>query len=110
MKYIKHILLFIESITNTKYLLNWDISYNHSRDHDLDEKIKRTDIKDFNILLNNIILKSEEMLLNGSYTFVSFKYKCKIVSYINNSNKKILIVTFLGENQYIKNNDKIIII
>lgn len=51
------------------------------------------------------------MLLNGSYTFVSFKYKCKIVSYINNNNnKKILIVTFLGENQYIKNNDKIIII
>lgn len=71
----------MESVTNTNYLLKWIINYNHSKNHDLDLKIKRTGISNFYLTLNEIIHR------------------------IN-----ILIVTFLGVDESIKNNDKIIIL
>ena len=60
-------------------------------------KIKRTGISNFDLTLNEIINRINELSLNGSYTFVSFKNKAKIV-------------TFLGVDESIKNNDKIIIL
>ena len=110
MKYIRNFLLFLESVTNTNHLLKWIINYNHSKNHDLDLKIKRTGISNFDLTLNEIINRINDLSLNGSYTFISFKNKAKIVTHINIKSKNILIVTFLGVDEDIKNNDRIIIL
>jgi len=107
MRYIKRFLLFLESVTNTKKIKDWFINYLHNKTHDLNDRIKRTNINNFDSILVDIINDIEINNLNGSYTFVSFNTDAKIVANIDINNKSILIITFLGKDEHIKKHDKI---
>jgi len=100
MRYIKFYLLFSEGYTDCKLINNWSITYNHATNHDINDKIdKRTGIlyeAQFNNLLNTIINKAINDNLLGNYTFISFKYSIKVVSFICVNNLKI--ITILGKN------------
>ncbi len=84
----------------------------NTKSHNINNKIiKRTDIKnenEFNEILRNIIIKCNNENIKGEYIFISFKYSIKIVSKI--INKKLRIITILGKNEKIKENNKIILI
>jgi len=110
MKIIKKFILFLESISFINKMNDWNIDYNQNTGHDLNVKIKRTDLTDseFDIFLNDVISKCEEEKLIGDIVFVSFKYKCKIVT--NVKYKNLYVITFLGKDENIKNNNIIKII
>lgn len=112
MRFIKYFKLFLENFTDNSNIRNYVITYFHTKLHDINIKIlQRTSIKnenEFNEILNNIIIKIENDKLIGNYTFVSFKYSAKIVT--KTSNKILKIITILGKDEKIKNNDKIIVI
>ena len=55
MRYIKKFLIFLENITNIKKLKDWNIKYIHNLSHDLNDRLKRTNITDFNSILLIII-------------------------------------------------------
>ena len=112
MRFIKYFKLFLEKFTDNFNIGKWSISYNHNDDHDINNRVlKRTKVKnenEFNEILNKITKKIEDEKLTGDYTFVSFEYSIKIVSYIHINT--ILVRTILGKNEKIKVKDKIIFI
>jgi hypothetical protein len=111
MRFIKYFKLFLERFTDNLNIKNWTISYNHSNNHDINDRIlKRTSIKkenEFYEVLNDIIEKCNIQKLQGDYTFVSFKYSIKVICAIKNNS--IYIITILGKDEKLKN-DKIILI
>jgi hypothetical protein len=114
LRFLKYFKQLFENITNFNRVDDWEIVYNHYQGHDLNDKIKRTDLNEnkFNLLLSKIIFDINKNLLNGDYIFISFKYNSKIVTNIDLNSKLILIVTILGKNENIKdpNNTNIHII
>lgn len=112
MRFIKYFKLFLEKFTDTSNIKSWIILYNHTKLHDINYRIlKRTGIKnenEFNDILNEIVKKCDVDKLQGDYTFVSFKYSIKIISYIKGN--EILVRTILGKDESIKKYDKIILI
>ena len=112
MIFIKYFKLFLENFTDNFNIGKWTISYNHSDIHDINNRIlKRSNVEnenEFNEILNKITKKIEYEKLNGDYTFVSFEYSIKIVSYIYNNT--ILVRTILGKSENSKKSDKIILI
>lgn len=112
MKFIKYFKLFLENFTDNLNIKNWIISYNHNSNHDINNRIlKRTSIKkenEFCEILNDIIEKCDIEKLQGDYVFISFKYSIKIICVVKNNS--IYVITILGKDEKIKNNDKIILI
>lgn len=88
MRVLKYFKQLFENITNFKTIDDWEVVYNHYQGHDLNDKIKRTDLNDneFNSLLNKIIFEINKNHLNDDYIFISFKYNSKIVTNIDINN------------------------
>lgn len=99
--------IFIDNISD------WELEYNHSEHHDLNNRMKdRTLLDDntFNIFLEDVIKQIENKHLNDNIVFISFKYKCKIVINVDFLNKYLYIRTISGYNEYLKSDDIIEII
>lgn len=112
MRFIKYFKLFLEKFTDNCKIDDWVVEYYNTKSHNINDKIiERTDIKnesEFYEILRNIIIKCNSENIKGEYIFVSFKYSIKIVSKI--INKKLRIITILGKNEKIKENNKTILI
>jgi hypothetical protein len=111
MRFIKYFKLFLEAFTDNLNVRNWKISYNHNKNHNINDRIiKRTSIKkedEFNDILDCIIEECDNKKIQGDITFVSFKYSIKVICVIKGNS--LYIVTVLGKDENLKN-DKIIII
>ena len=107
MIFLRYFKQLFENITNFSRINDWEIVYNHYQEHDLNDKIKRTDLNvdEFNSLLSKIIFEINKNFLNDDCIFISFKYNSKIVTNIDINNKLILIITILGKNEIIKDSD-----
>jgi len=112
MKYLKNIIAFFESITSYNKLKSWTITFNHYVSHDLDDKMRRTQLTetDFPKVLEEIIKLCDIDNLDGDWVFISFKYNCKIVTRVLKKINTLYIITFLGKEQFIKKTKNIKII
>ena len=104
MRYLKFFREILETITTYSKYNNWNIRFNHSRSHDLDDKIKRTGLseKDFPSILERITKSCEIDNLDGDWVFISFTYECKVITRVLKKNDTLYIITFLGKDEDIK--------
>ena len=105
MIFIKRFINILESLINIK-IPDWLVNYNHGPNHNLDEKLsKRVGISelDFEDFLKDVIKKCERENLLGDWIFISFKKRIKLVTNVDYINKKIYIVTILGDKEITKN-------
>jgi hypothetical protein len=104
MRFLKRFELYLESINNIKSYNGWTIKYNHTKDHDLNDKlIKRSLIKDtndFEIILKKIIDRCISNNLKGDVIFFDFMNQFKIITNVDTN--IILIITFLSSEQEMK--------
>lgn len=107
MRFIKYFKQLFESITFVKNKDAWKIEYNHGVNHNLDDKLlNRTDMTEINFkeCIDAIIKIIENEKLNGDYAFISIKNNAKIIVNISLNIKRLYIVTILGKNENLKNN------
>ena len=87
MRYIKRFKLYLESINNVKNYNGWTIKYNHTKEHDLNDKlinrslIENTD--DFEIIVKKIIDRCIKNNLKGDVIFYDFKNQFKIITNVD---------------------------
>lgn len=104
MRFLKRFKLYLESINNIKSYNGWIIKYNHTNEHDLNDKlIKRSLIKDtndFGKIIEKIIDRCIKNNLKGDVVFFDFKNQFKIL--INVDKNTLLVITFLSKDQEVK--------
>lgn len=104
MKFIKKFKLYLESINNIKSYNGWTIKYNHTKDHDLNDKlIKRSLVKntnDFEMIVKKIIDRCIINNLKGDVLFYDFKNQFKIITNIDKN--MLFIITVLSKDQETK--------
>lgn len=111
MRFLKYFYQIFESIIDFNKINDWNITYNHGTEHDLNKRfLERTKMEesDFNSLLYKIINVCENDKLLGTWVFFSFTFSIKIITRI--SDKNLYIITILGNDQETKETKKIKII
>ena len=111
MNFLKTFKQLLESIKDFVSEINWKVTYNDGKNHDLDNKLSdRTNMTehDFKLFLKDVIDNCENNKLKGDWTFISIKFGIKLIT--NVKYKNIYIVTILGKNESLKNENNIKII
>lgn len=103
MKFLKYFKLYLESVDNVKLYKDWKVRYNNTPSHDLNKRLLDrsliTDTDKFDSIIKVIIDRCINNNLNGNVVFYDFNNKLKILTYINNKNKEVMVITFLSKDQ-----------